>query len=44
LANPGEERGSGQKETAFDTMIYTRGEIERIARMAFNAARLRRKK
>ena len=35
--------GSGLEERAFDTMVYTRGEIERIARRAFEAARLRRK-
>ena len=44
FGKPRGRTGSGQKETAFDTMIYTRGEIERIARMAFNAARLRKKK
>jgi 3-isopropylmalate dehydrogenase len=37
--------GSGPDERAFDTMIYKRGsEIERIARMAFEAARLRQRK
>jgi 3-isopropylmalate dehydrogenase len=36
--------GSGPDERAFDTMVYTRREIERIARAAFDAARLRRKK
>jgi len=44
FGKPSGREGSGQDETAFDTMIYTRGEIERIARMAFNAARLRKKK
>ncbi len=34
--------GEGAAERAFDTMLYTRGEIERIARMAFAAARKRR--
>ncbi len=34
----------GREESrAFDTMVYTRGEIERIARVAFEAARKRRK-
>jgi len=33
--------GSGPDERAFDTMVYTRREIERIARAAFDAARLR---
>ena len=41
---PKGRKGSGADEAAFDTMIYTRGEIERIARMAFDAARLRRKR
>ncbi len=44
FGKPRGREGSGQDETAFDTMIYTRGEIERIARMAFKAARLRKKK
>lgn len=35
--------GAGANERAFDTLIYTRGEIDRIARMAFDAARLRGK-
>ena len=35
--------GSGASERAWDTKEYTRGEIERIARQAFAAARLRRK-
>ncbi|MGC9521547.1 MAG: 3-isopropylmalate dehydrogenase [Anaerolineae bacterium] len=30
--------------TAYDTMIYTAGEVERIARKAFGLARLRRRK
>jgi 3-isopropylmalate dehydrogenase len=34
--------GEGAAEKAFDTMVYTRGEIERIARVAFDAARKRR--
>lgn len=41
---PKGREGSGPDERAFDTMAYTRFEIERIARMAFEAARLRRKK
>lgn len=36
--------GSGPDERGFDTMSYTRAEIERISRMAFTAARLRRKR
>ncbi|MCW5204488.1 3-isopropylmalate dehydrogenase, partial [Desulfobulbus sp. N2] len=31
-------------EMAYDTMVYKRSEIERIARMAFEAARVRNKK
>jgi len=34
--------GSGPEEKAFDTMVYTRKEIERIAGMAFKLARKRR--
>ncbi len=44
FGKPKGRKGSGLDEAAFDTMIYTRGEIERIARMAFNAARIRKKK
>jgi len=36
--------GAGPSERAYDTMVYTRVEIERIARMAFEAARKRRSK
>ncbi|MFZ0448326.1 MAG: 3-isopropylmalate dehydrogenase [Desulfatiglandaceae bacterium] len=36
--------GEGPSEKAFDTMVYTRAEIERIARNAFDAARKRNKK
>jgi 3-isopropylmalate dehydrogenase len=36
--------GEGAAEKAFDTMVYSRGEIERIARVAFDAARKRRSK
>ena len=36
--------GSGPDERAFDTMVYTRREIERVAHVAFQAARKRRKK
>ncbi|KZN51078.1 3-isopropylmalate dehydrogenase [Pseudoalteromonas luteoviolacea] len=35
-------QGSGDSEFAFDTQKYSRKEIERIARFAFDAARLRR--
>lgn len=36
--------GSGPEERGVNTMVYTRAEIERIARMAFELARNRRKK
>ncbi len=44
FGQPKGREGSGADEKAFDTMLYTRGEIERIARMAFEAARLRKNK
>lgn len=44
FGTPKGREGSGEEERAFDTMAYTRGEVRRIARMAFDAARLRRKK
>ncbi|RLB86473.1 MAG: 3-isopropylmalate dehydrogenase [Deltaproteobacteria bacterium] len=43
FGEPKGRKGSGKDETAFDTMVYSRFEIERIARMAFEAARLRNK-
>jgi 3-isopropylmalate dehydrogenase len=42
FGQPKGREGSGPDERAFDTMVYTRREIERIARAAFDAARLRR--
>jgi 3-isopropylmalate dehydrogenase len=36
--------GSGPEERAVNTMVYTRAEIERVARMAFHLARGRRNK
>jgi 3-isopropylmalate dehydrogenase len=36
--------GTGDAERAVNTMVYTRPEIERVARMAFQLARKRRKK
>lgn len=36
--------GSGQDECAYDTLLYTRRQIQRIAKMAFEAARNRRGK
>ena len=44
FGQPKGREGAGKDEKAFDTMVYTRGEIEKIARMAFDAAMLRRKK
>ncbi|MCK5539778.1 MAG: 3-isopropylmalate dehydrogenase [Deltaproteobacteria bacterium] len=42
FGQPKGREGSGKSEKAFDTMVYTRGEIERIAHLAFAAARKRR--
>ncbi len=36
--------GSGPEERAFDTMVYTRSEIDRIARLAFDIARSRKRR
>jgi 3-isopropylmalate dehydrogenase len=36
--------GSGKDERGFDTMVYSRYEVERIAKFAFEAARGRKKK
>src|SRR5512140_3265380 len=36
--------GEGNAERGFNTMVYQRYEIERIARKAFDLARLRRKR
>ena len=44
FGTPKGREGSGEQERAFDTMAYTRAEITRIARMAFEASRLRSKK
>ena len=44
FGQPKGREGTGAEEKAFDTMVYTRGEIERIARMAFGYAMKRRKK
>ncbi len=41
FGEPKGRKGTGKDETAFDTMVYSRFEIERIARMAFEAARKR---
>jgi 3-isopropylmalate dehydrogenase len=42
FGQPKGREGSGPEEKAFDTMVYKRFEVERIARMAFDAARKRR--
>jgi 3-isopropylmalate dehydrogenase len=42
FGEPKGRKGTGKDEMAFDTMVYSRFEIERIARMAFEAARIRR--
>jgi 3-isopropylmalate dehydrogenase len=44
FGTPRGREGSGPDERGFDTMSYTRAEIERISRMAFAAARLRHKR
>jgi 3-isopropylmalate dehydrogenase len=43
FGEPKGRKGTGKDEYAFDTMVYSRFEIERIAKMAFEAARQRRK-
>ncbi len=42
FGTPKGREGEGDEERAFDTMAYTRAEIDRISRMAFAAARQRR--
>jgi 3-isopropylmalate dehydrogenase len=44
FGEPKGREGSGPDEIGFDTMVYRRWEIERIARLAFEAARKRRRK
>jgi 3-isopropylmalate dehydrogenase len=44
FGTPKGREGKGEDEYAYDTMGYKRSEIKRIARMAFDAARLRSKK
>jgi len=44
FGQPKGREGSGDEERAFDTMAYSRREINRIAKVAFDAARSRRKK
>ncbi len=42
FGEPKGREGEGPEEKAYDTMVYSRFEIERIARMAFEAARKRK--
>ena len=44
FGQPKGREGSGADERAWDTKVYRRSEIERIAHMAFQAARRRRRK
>ncbi|MBR9873946.1 MAG: 3-isopropylmalate dehydrogenase [Vibrionaceae bacterium] len=44
FGQPKGREGEGATEKAFDTEVYHRFEIERIAKIAFESARLRRKK
>lgn len=44
FGEPKGREGSGDEEKAYDTMIYSRHEISRIAHMAFDFARKRNKK
>lgn len=44
FGQPKGREGHGPDEKAFDTMVYKRAEIERIAHLAFQAARGRRRK
>ncbi|HDS15093.1 MAG TPA: 3-isopropylmalate dehydrogenase [Proteobacteria bacterium] len=44
FGRPKGREGHGREEKAFDTMVYSRREIERIAHLAFAAARQRRGK
>jgi 3-isopropylmalate dehydrogenase len=41
FGQPKERRGTGAEESAVDSMIYTRPEIERVARFAFQLAQQR---
>ena len=44
FGQPKGREGKGSDEKAFDTMVYSRREIERIAEWAFTSARIRRKR
>lgn len=41
FGQPKGRKGEGAQETGYDTMLYSRAEVERITRIAFEAARLR---
>jgi 3-isopropylmalate dehydrogenase len=42
FGRPRERSGSGESETARDSIVYTAGEVERVARVAFELAASRR--
>jgi 3-isopropylmalate dehydrogenase len=44
FGEPRGREGFGDEERAFDTLVYSRKEIERVAHVAFKAAQMRRKK
>lgn len=44
FGQPKGREGQGKDEKAYDTLVYTRKEIERIAHLAFKAAQIRNKK
>jgi len=44
FGEPRGREGSGDEKRAFDTMVYSRREIKRVAHVAFKAAQIRRKK
>ena len=44
FGQPRGREGTGDEEKAFDTMVYSRREIARVAHVAFKAAQARRKK
>ncbi len=44
FGQPKGREGEGLEEKAYDTMVYTRAEIQRIAHIAFKAARKRKNK
>lgn len=44
FGQPKGREGIGKQEKAYDTMLYHRYEIERIAQVAFDSAKLRKKK